>query len=282
MTNWERTPSDASSKADAAPDRPSFVNGADDRGTTLTPGDRGVGANRPKVLLTFFVLYLIFDYARPQDLVPALGVIRPAAIATALLAVAYLAQPSRWVRGNGQYHAIWAFVILLVAWVPFAMNNFFAYQTAYGMLLLLPFVLSAPVCLDSVPAIRGTLTFCVLLMAYQAGWAATHGGRGTGATLYDENDVALYINTFLPFAYFLFRAERRVLWKVFYGTAMVVGVVGVVSTMSRGGFIGLIAMGAAVWLLSEKKIRALVLIGLVAWSLATFAGEKVLGAYVHG
>ncbi len=169
----------------------------------LLPTGAGEQEGRPKALFFFLLLYLIFDYGRPQDLVPALGVIRPAAIATVLLAVAYLFMPRRWVRGNGQFHAVWAFVALLAVWVPLARNNFFAYWTAYSMVLLLPFVLSVPVCLNSLSAVRGMFAFCVLLMAYQAGWAVTHGGRGTGATLYDENDVALYINTFLPFAYLL-------------------------------------------------------------------------------
>jgi hypothetical protein len=151
----------------------------------LLPAGASEQEGRPKALFFLLVLYLIVDYGRPQDLVPALGVIRPAAIVTVLLAVAFLAAPRRWVRGNGQFHAVWAFVALLALWIPFARNNFFAYWTAYSMLLLIPFVLSVPVCLNSLSAIRGMVAFCVLLMAYQAGWAATHGGRGTGAILYD-------------------------------------------------------------------------------------------------
>jgi O-antigen ligase len=230
--------------------------------------------DRPKALLFLALLYLVFDYGRPQDLVPAIGIIRPAAVSTVLLAVAYLASARRWVGGHGQFLAVWAFVALLFAWVPFATNNFFAYWTAYSMLLLLPFVLSLPVCLNSLPAVRGMLAFCVLLMGWQAVWAIIHGGRGTGASLYDENDIALYINTFLPFAYFLLRAERRGRWKLFYLAAMLIGIAGVVSTRSRGGFIGLLAMGAVVWLLSQRKIRALALIGVLACGVALFAGDK--------
>ena len=110
---------------------------------------------------------------------------------------------------------------------------------------MLPFVFSLPVCLGSLSAVRGMFAFCVLLMAYQAGWAALHGGRGTGAGLEDENDVALYINTFLPFACTFcsgWRDGRS--GSCSSVSAIIVGVAGVVSTMSRGGFIGLVAMGA--------------------------------------
>jgi O-antigen ligase len=54
---------------------------------------------------------------------------------------------------------------------------------------------------------------------------------------------------------------------------MLVGVAGVVSTMSRGGFIGLLAMGAAIWLLGHKKIRSLIFIAVIAWGLVTFASD---------
>jgi hypothetical protein len=232
------------------------------------------GTASPKVLFFLLLVYLVLDYGRPQDVIPSLGIVRPAAIVTALLAVAFLAVPRLWVRGNGQFHAVWAFVALLFAWVPFARNNFFAYKTAESMLLLLPFVLSVPVCLKSLRAIRGALAFCVLLMAYQAGFAALHGGRGTGAGLADENDLALYVNTFLPFAYFLFRTDTRVRWKVFYAVATVVGVAGIVASRSRGGFVGLLAVGAVTWFLSPRKIRSLVLIGLVAAGVLWFASAS--------
>lgn len=231
-------------------------------------------AGRPKILCVLLFAYLVLDYGRPQDVIPGLGMVRPAAIVTALLALAFLAVPRLWVKGNGQFRAVWAFVALLFAWVPFARNNFFAYKTAESMLLFLPFVLSVPVCLKSLRAIRGALAFCVLLMAYQAGFAVLHAGRGTGAGVADENDLALYVNTFLPFAYFLFRADTRVRWKTFYAVATLVGVAGVVASRSRGGFVGLLAMGAVTWFLSPRKIRSLVLIGVVAAGVLLFANAS--------
>ncbi len=228
----------------------------------------------PRILFFLLLAYLVFDYGRPQDVLPGLGLIRPAAIVTILLTAAFLAVPRLWVKGTGQFRAVWAFVALLALHVPFARNNFFAYQAAWSMVLLLPFVLSLPVGLRSLPEVRRVLRFCVLLMAYQAAFAALHGGRGTGATLSDENDVALYINTYLPFAYFLFRVEPRMRWKVFHAAAMVLGVAGIVASRSRGGFIGLLAMGAVTWLLSARKIRSLALIAIIAGVLVSFANES--------
>jgi hypothetical protein len=251
-----------------------FEDGQPDGVAGVWPQADADGAGRPKFLCLLLFIYLVLDYGRPQDVIPGLGVIRPAAIVTALLAVAFLTVPRLWVKGNGQFRAVWAFVALLFAWVPFARNNFFAYKTAESMLLLLPFVLSVPVCLRSLRAIRGALAFCVLLMVYQAGFAALHGGRGTGAGVSDENDLALYVNTFLPFAYFLFRADARMRWKLFYAVATLVGVAGVVASRSRGGFVGLLAMGVVTWLLSPRKIRSLVLIGVVVVGVLLFANAS--------
>jgi hypothetical protein len=236
-----------------------------------TPVEGASGeASPPRVLCLLVLAYLFLDYARPQDVIPGLGLIRPAAIVTLLLAAAYLAMPRRWVRSS-QYFAIWAFVALLAGWVPFARNNFFAYKTFTAMLFVLPLVLSIPVCMRSPSAVRGALGFCVLLMTWQAAWAILHGGRGTGAGLADENDLALFVNTYIPFAYFLFRAEKRASRKLFYAAALVIGIGAVVASRSRGGFVGLIAVGAVVWLLSAKKIRSLVIIAIAAWCLTLFA-----------
>ena len=236
-----------------------------------TPVERAAGeASPPRVLYLLAMAYLFLDYARPQDVVPGLGLIRPAAIVTALLALAYLAVPRLWVK-SGQFYAIWAFVALLAAWVPFARNNFLAYHAFTTILYTLPLILSIPICLRSLGAVRGAFGFCVLLMTYQAGWAILHGGRGTGAGLADENDLALYVNTFIPFAYFLFRAETRVLRKLYYAVAVIVGIGAVVTSRSRGGFIGLIAVGVVVWLVSAKKIRSLIMIAAAAGCLMLFA-----------
>ncbi len=227
----------------------------------------------PKLLTVLMLAYLVLDYGRPQDVVPGLGAARPAAIVTVLLAAAYLAMPRYWV-GAKQFYAVWAFVGLLAAWVPLATNNFYAYQTFLAMVLILPLVLSVPACLRTLPAVRGTLGFCVLLMTFQASWAILHGGRGTGATLWDQNDLALFVNTFLPFAYFFFRVEKRVLRKLFYAAAMVVGIAAIVATRSRGGFVGLLGIGAVMWLLGAKKIRSLLMIAALAGCLALVANAS--------
>jgi O-antigen ligase len=217
--------------------------------------------------------YLVLDYVRPQDTFRVFGVIRPAMIVTALLAAWWLCHPRSWVRGNAQQWWVWAFVGLLAVHTPFAVNNFHAFHAWRAMALLLPFMLVVPICIRSAGRLRGTLAFCMLLVAYQAGFGLLHGGRGTGAQFLDENDLALFLNTYLPFGYFLFLNERRVLPKLFYLAATVLALGGVVATSSRGGFVGLLAVGAVGWLVSRRKALSLLVVALLAAAVMWFATD---------
>src|SRR5512140_2721689 len=113
---------------------------------------------------------------------------------------------------------------------------------------MVPCVLALPLCIQSESDAKRMFAFLVFLMAWQAAWAVTHGGRGTGATIADENDLSLYVNTYVPFAFFLFRTEKRTLMKLFYAAATLLGVAAVVASRSRGGFVGLVAMAVVAWL----------------------------------
>jgi len=225
-----------------------------------------------RALYLLLLAYLVVEYGRPQDVVPGLGLMRPAAIVTILLAGALAASPRRWVF-RGQFWAISAFTGLLILYIPIARNNFFAYNTAWGMVLLVPFVFALPAALKSLASLKGVLSLSVLLMAYQAIFAVTHGGRGTGSILSDENDLALFVNTFLPFAYFLFRAERRLRWKGFYAAVGIAGISGIVASGSRGGFVGLLAMAGVAWVLSPRKILSLALLAMIAWLFVSLAND---------
>jgi O-antigen ligase len=141
------------------------------------------------------------------------------------------------------------------------------------MVLLLPMVFALPACIKSVGTLRTSLGFCLALMAYQATFASLHGGRGTGAQFTDENDLSLFVNTYLPFAFCLFMGEKRFRVRVFYFMTIVAGVAGVVASRSRGGFVGLVAIGAVIWLVSRRKILALVVVALVAFGLVQFASD---------
>lgn len=226
-----------------------------------------------RTLYLLVLAYLLLDYGRPQDTIPGLGIVRPAMFVTILLAVAYVSNREFWPKRSAQLYCVWAFLLLLAVHVPLARNNYYAYQTWFAMLLFLPLILALPTCLTSVSSLKRTIGFCTLLMAYQAGYAVLHGGTGTGSQFLDENDLSLFLNAYLPFAFFLFVAERRSIKKLLYLGGVLVALAGIVSTMSRGGFVGLLAVAAVTWLASPRKVLSLVVVALLAGGVYWSASE---------
>ena len=201
---------------------------------------------------------------------------------TILLLTWFLISNSKSLReaDSRQTRRILAFIALLAVYVPFVTNNFFAYVTTKTMLLYLPFILSTIIVVDSMERLRKIVGFIIITMVYVSLYSLGHGGQGSGNYFKDENDLSLFINTILPFCYFLFLYEKERLRKLGYGLAMIVGILGIVTSFSRGGFVGLIAMIAIAWLLSPRKIAALVIICMFGLLIYYYGGaryEKEMG-----
>jgi hypothetical protein len=122
--------------------------------------------------------------------------------------------------------------------------------------------------------LKKALLLIVCLMAYQSLYSIAHAGRGTGNFLSDENDLCLFLCTWLPFCLSFFFSTNKKIKKIFYGTCIAVGLCGVVVSFSRGGFLGLILMTIIFWLFSSKKIITLLIFILLSMSLYLFAGNK--------
>lgn len=220
------------------------------------------------------LVYLFVDYGRPQDLVPVIGGIKPGMIVILLLTAFLVFSMKIRESDCRQTRLIWAFIILLSLYVPFAVNNFLAYKAVENMLLFMPFILSVCVCVQTFKQLKALLLFLILLMSYVAGYSLLHGGVGSGNYFQDENDLSLYINMYLPFCFFLLLAERSVVKKIVYGVALVIGVAAVIASLSRGGFVGLVCTAFIAWLYSPRKIVSLVFLGLAALVIYSAVGES--------
>src|SRR4051812_2469188 len=94
------------------------------------------------------LLYLLIEYARPQDLVHGLGLIRPAMLVMLVLIFFLIKHRNLLVVRSKQIKMIWYFIALLSLYIPFARNNFYAYTTCTQMLKFMPFILSVLVCVN--------------------------------------------------------------------------------------------------------------------------------------
>jgi O-antigen ligase len=207
------------------------------------------------IVLLFF---LFLEYVRP---VSPMGM--PLLISLGLFAW--------WI---GKKEKIWApqivcMHLLLIAVAlkgPFAINT---YDTWDGFKAMFAMIASIAVPMahlaNSLRKIRILIFALIVLHVYIAGYAILHNGFGPGGHVGDENDVALSINTVFPMAYCLLLVAPNVRARLFYVAAVVVLVIGVIATDSRGGFVGLLAVIGYCFAFSPNKKLGLV-IGVVLLS----------------
>lgn len=208
------------------------------------------------------VAYITVDYGRPQNWLPALTVIRPGLMVT-VMGLFSLFRWGTWPKDR-QSKQLLAFLGLLVASVPLAVNRNWAFWQAWSMLLLFSScVFPLAQFVNSFERLKRLVRLWVVLHVSIAFYVLTHRGQGMGSFLEDENDVALALNIALPFAAALVSLERG--WvRVGAAFATLLILVASTATMSRGGFIGLACVGVAAWLQSRRKVAALLAIGSLA------------------
>jgi len=230
-------------------------------------------ASNNSLWFLFTVLYIIFDYTRVyQEL--HLGFLRPLLIITFILVY--------FIFSSGEYHrakskqttCIWLFILLLSCYIPFATNNHHAYIATKTQLLYMPFILSVILTVNTIDRLKKFILILICIMIYIAIYAVTQSGLGPGNYFLDENDLSLYINMWLPFCYFLFFAYKKKIAKLICLTGLLIGLLSIVISFSRGGFVGLIAMVVVAWLVSKKKIISIFMIIILAGLMFQFAGEK--------
>jgi probable O-glycosylation ligase (exosortase A-associated) len=99
-------------------------------------------------------------------------------------------------------------------------------------------------------------------------------GRVGSYFLGDENDFCLAMNVLLPFSYFALLEKDSPKRKILYITTMIVCIGAIVNSFSRGGFVGLLAVGAYCWWKSPKKIVGALTVVVLAGALFFFAGDR--------
>lgn len=238
---------------------------------TINPTNPNLQANSNWFFFT--VLFIILDYTRIYQGLH-LGFFRPLMIVTLVLTY-FIFSSGEYSRAKSkQTTYMWLFILLLACYIPFARNNYFAYMTAKAQLLYMPFILSVIICIDSIERLKKFIFICICIEVYIAIYAFTHAGYGPGNYFDDENDVALYLNMWLPFCYFLFLVHKSIIKKIVCLTGLIIGLLSIIVSFSRGGFVGLIAMGAVTLLFSKKKTLFLFIIIILAGLIIQFAGEK--------
>jgi probable O-glycosylation ligase (exosortase A-associated) len=218
------------------------------------------------------VIFLIFEYGRPHETLIGIGFLRPSAVVIILLGLALLTSGHINLR-DIQTKMFVVFLGLMVVDVPFAVNNFWAFYTTRDMINLFIVYLAIVNFVDSFEKFQVIINVWVGSALYLAVNGLLHKGSSIGAFFGDENDLALFLNIIIPLTFFLglhAKANSKRLWfLIITGLFLLCNVVG----LSRGGFIGMIAVGFYCWLRSPRKILSLTVVLLLILVIRQLAPE---------
>lgn len=142
------------------------------------------------------------------------------------------------------------------------------------MLIYMPFILSIIFCVQSIDRLKILILLMVGIMIFIAIYSLGHGGMGSGGHFADENDLSLFVNMWIPFCFYLFFIEKMWLKKIVYACGFLLGIMSVVNSFSRGGFVGLVAMFFVLWFFSTKKILTLTVVIIFAGFIYLFGGQE--------
>jgi O-antigen ligase len=225
---------------------------------------------------------LLFEYVRPHDLIKALSALRLGLVVTAIAFACWFLKGDKKHLNDPVVRLYLVFLALMVFSIPFAVNNYWAYRVTFGMVVIaIGAVLPMLAFVDDTRALRLVTKVFVIGMTAAAVYGITHRGTGPGSFLSDENDLACVLNMGVPFAYFLSRSKsesgkQRMLWLLATGVL----VAGTVSTMSRGGFIGLVAVAFGMIIVSGKMLRTTLIILCVGAAAYTVVPEHYIGEII--
>lgn len=212
------------------------------------------------------MLAMLFEFGRPQDILPPLKVIPIPSLLDASILIAVLAS-GKSTFSNMQTKLWIGLLAFMALWVPFANNNFWALMTLKEMTLYFFFYLGIVTFVNTTSKMQMLIFMWLGVHAVLGVNGILHHGQGVGGWLGDENDFGMEMNVAVPVAFFMYQAAVNQRAKLLYMVLLGLFVMTVVSTSSRGAFLGLLAVGVYCWLYSPRKVMSLILgvclVGLV-------------------
>ena len=240
------------------------------------------------------LLFTLAIFYKPQESQPAFFVIPsiPLAIGIFTIVSFLITQLSLEGRITARPREVDFLLLLCLAGllsIPLAINRSIALDTFSGMFIKAALIF---ICIINVVRTEGRLKV-LLLVALSIGVVASasainnhrlglrildhHRATGNlGGILQDPNDMSLFLVTLIPVAIVLLCSTRNVFHKCLYGACAILMVGGIVVTYSRGGFLGLAAMGAVLlWKLSRRDAP----LGIIAAMTVILAFSLLAPAY---
>ena len=225
-------------------------------------------------------LFFFYSYLRPYDFIPALRVLRLTMLIEIVTLIAWLLKlfiSKAEIKWSMLSWCFLAFMGVIGITVVTAENNFYAYEEFFDMAIFFVIFIIATNVINSSGQLNKIIWILLLIHFYFAvngiitfvNEQHISGGQYTSGVVShgyigDENDFALIINTMIPFTFFgLFYFKRKV--KIISAILLATFVLAVISSFSRGGFIGLACLLLYCIFSGKRKLLSFgVIISIVA------------------
>jgi len=233
--------------------------------------------------------YLLFEYLRPYDLIPALVHLKLPIIVIAITAISWvlrLARTKKMIWNN--FGWLYFGFVALIGFTVFSADNYFfaleAFREAFVVFVM--FVVAVNV-VNSYDRLRKLVWLMLLIHLFLAAKGiynyafsdVTKAGQHTSGAvgtffLADENDFALALNVMIPFAFFSVTYAKSFYAKAISVVILVSLVFGVVSSFSRGGWLGLVAALGFCLLRTKRKVASFAFATILAIAVLSLAPSE--------
>jgi len=195
---------------------------------------------------------MVLEFGRPQDIVPGLGYLFLPMLT--LIVISFMLVKSGNVDfSNRQTILFLPLLGLMVIHGPIAANNYAALMTFKGMSLNFIAYLAIITFVNSLRKMESLVGLWLGIHVFLAIIGTIKGGKGVGGWLGDENDFCMALNMVIPFAFFAFFSASSKVKKITYFGLLCLYVLAAMTTLSRGGFLGMAAVGSFCWAQSSRK-----------------------------
>jgi O-antigen ligase len=234
------------------------------------PQQAGPSAVQSKFPFYLVLLSLLFEFGRPQDMVGIKGIPLPSIVDAMIAGIVFLF--SGKLNFDNKQTKLWVALLAVMALhVPIATNNFWALMIFKDMALLFCVYLGIITYINSIERMRTLLKVWLAVHFILAVLGIIAKGRGVGGWLGDENDFCMELNVVIPFIFFALTSSNNKSHKIIYAFLLCLSVLAAMTTLSRGGFIGLATVGTYCWMRSSQKFGAILLVGLLIIFMIAFA-----------
>lgn len=224
---------------------------------------------RSDKFVVLVVLWMGFEWCRPP-----MPMKIPMLISLALLASWLLVPRKDW---RPQLVLMLAFFGVSAIGVPLA-GNYFSAMMVTRVVGVIIVCIAVPMCqfIDTVPKVHTVISWMLGIFAYMAVWALGHGGNGPGGQWagMDENYTALFMSMAIAMAYFMLFATKKTWLRIVLVFSAVTMSMAVVIGLSRGGFLGLLAVGVYCWYRSPQKLVGIAAAVLAVVGFLVFAPQS--------